>query len=334
MATLANLRVNFTANTAGFESGVNRIRSSLGGMLGGMLAVAGPAGLVALTKRSLDAADKIQKLNIQTGLSAEFLSGMRHASELSGTSLDALSTASIKLQRRTEKAIAGTKSYAAAFEALGLSAEKFKTLSPDDQIRAFADAYAKLDDQTVKTTALTELLGVRASELAPLFEQGASGLDAMLGKAKEANQILSQDQVDAAAKTNDALTQLTATWGGLVEQMAVNIAPGLLELLKVAERVLPVLSAIVTTPGKLLGFGAAQIGNLLSGGGAAGFAGAEDAFLEDMRRTWEGAFNNTVDARTEPNRAEVEAVEQQKETNRNLQAITGTLRMGREVIVQ
>ena len=334
MATLANLRVNFGANTAGFEAGAGRVRAQLGGLLSAAVALAGTAGLGALTMRSLDAADNIQKLGIETGLTAEFLSTMRHGAALSGTSLEALTTATVKLQRRTEKAIDGTKSYASAFEKLGISAERFKALSPDEQIRQFAEAYSKLQDETTKTTVLTELMGVRASKLKPMFEQGAAGIDALIKAGTDANMLLSQDQVDASAKAKDAIEQLTASWKGLIEQATIKLAP---EIVKAVEftgdlvRNLDKAAALFKAVGTAIGGFAAGQGMIQRMNPLAGFRTQFEASQDVARILTDAFFGDGQSAK--PNQAEVETVKEQRKTNQALDGIWMTLKGGKFVPV-
>jgi hypothetical protein len=61
----------------GGAAGVDKLTGALGGlksMLGGLAAGAALAGIVALTKQSLDLADSLSKLNLKTGISTETLS--------------------------------------------------------------------------------------------------------------------------------------------------------------------------------------------------------------------------------------------------------------------
>lgn len=340
MATLANLRVKFGADTREFETATSRMGGGLKRLGGVIASVAGVAGIGALVKGSLDAVGAIADLQAKSGLSASFLTGMRQAAELSGQSIERVAAASVKLQKSAQMAVNGNKALAETFARLGIDAKAFAALKPDEQLAAFADAYAKVSSQTERTFILTKLLGGGAAGLAPLFAKGAAGLAAFRAEAARTNQVLSEDQVQAADAASDGIQKLTIRWRAFVTQASVRIAPSLMEALNVTDDLIANFAKLAP----FLSFvkrGFQATGNLIGGYAAATLSGLPydqaSAMMADVRQESGNVFSRDQSAgaarRGDPS-ADQKIVEQLQRIAKGQEVQTGVLRRAGGAVAQ
>ena len=89
--------------------------------IGAGAAVAGlGAGLFAIANSTAKAGDEFQKMSLRLGLSTGMLSGMKHAVELSGSSMESLEKGVRTLAKRMSDADEGLTEAERSFTALGI----------------------------------------------------------------------------------------------------------------------------------------------------------------------------------------------------------------------
>ena len=332
MSTLANLRVKFDADTSGFERGAAAVDSGISKFAGAALAAAGAYGLGALFHSAVETAGGLVDLNKRTNVSIEMLSAMRQATSLAGTDLSTFAGAALKLQTAAAKAAEGNKKFAAAFEAVNINAKEFAKLSPDEQVRAFAEAYSKLGDDNAKLLALTTLMGKGATKLKEIFEGGAAGIDSIIQKAKESNQVIGTDAAQAADELADRLQVVREAWTGLQRNAMLTLATPLLELIPIAEDVARHLDR-VTAPFRAAGVAAGALGaatvQTLQGNFSSAFDFSEIG--KDIAAAWRGDGGATLMGGLA---VQQEQVEQLKTLNESQKVMIGVLRKNGQAVAQ
>ena len=160
MATLANLVVRISGNTASLNKSIDKAqtrmdrfkkgstkafaavrKAALGLAIGGAVAIAGFA--IASIKNFADLGDELDKMSKRTGVSVEALSELKFAAEQSGADLNAIEKSLKKMATALFDANLGLQTQLDTFDALGLSVEDFQGLSPEAQFLLFAEALAK-----------------------------------------------------------------------------------------------------------------------------------------------------------------------------------------------
>ena len=131
------------ANTAQAQKSIKGLSKSLGGVKGAALAVgaaagvAAVAGVAAFAKSSISAfaqaGDEVQKMSLRVGFSTEALSELKHAAELSGTSLGSLENGVKRMQRTILDAEYGLSTAVDAFEMLGVEMADVEGKTPEEQ---------------------------------------------------------------------------------------------------------------------------------------------------------------------------------------------------------
>jgi len=208
----------FDRSVKGFQK-VRETVFSLSGALAGI-------GIGAVVTRSLNEADKIQKLAIKLGDSAERISAMRHVAAGAGIDFDQMMTSWQRMGRRiSEVATSDTGPAAEALERLKLSADSLASLPPTDQFLAIADAMTGIANAGERMDIAQAIFDSEGVANVQAMQQGAQGIVSAMEEAKQLGFVLTQQQVDQAAQANDAITRVTNALSGAVQRIATEFAP-------------------------------------------------------------------------------------------------------------
>jgi len=186
------------------------------------------AGAATLSIRSFaKAGDEVQKMALRTGFSTEALSELRHAADLSGSSLAGFETGVRRMQRTVFDASSGLAEAERSLEELGLTAEELQRLSPEEQFNRIAGALANVEDDSRKAALAQIVFGRSGTALLPMLAQGAEGLAAMREEARDLGIVFDQEAADKAAEFNDAITRLQASGQAFGQEFAGAVVPAL-----------------------------------------------------------------------------------------------------------
>jgi len=199
------------------------------GAIMGTAAVAAAAALAALTKSAINSADDLGKLAQKTGITAESLSGLKYAGDLSGVSLESLSGGLTKLSRSMSEAADGTGAQADAFRALGVEVKNSDgSLRATDAVLAdVAQKFSEYADSAEKTALAQAIFGKSGADLIPLLNLGSAGLKEMRAEAERLGIVMSADLTKAAEEFNDTLTKIGTVTQAIGIQLAKELLPAL-----------------------------------------------------------------------------------------------------------
>ncbi|HUX16905.1 MAG TPA: hypothetical protein VMW52_10565, partial [Phycisphaerae bacterium] len=143
-------------------------------------------GIKDLVMGTAKAADEFAKMAKATGVGIEFLSGMRHAAELSGTSMDSVRQSLVFLARGAADTAEGTGAAAGAFQELGITVTNADgSLKGAQQLfLESAEALSQVDDETKRTALTMDIFGRGAGSMIPLLLEGKEGIEGMVAEAK------------------------------------------------------------------------------------------------------------------------------------------------------
>ncbi len=214
----------------------SRTMKSLRGMLpsvktlalGAGAAVAGlGTGLFAIANSTAKAGDEFQKMSLRLGLSTDMLSGMKHAVELSGSSMESLEKGVRTLAKRMSDADEGLTEAERSFTALGIQIKNadgsLKDL--DTMMAEAAQGLAGMEDNTKRVALAQELFGRSGTALLPLFKQGAEGLRKMTEEAKALGITFDKAGADQAAEFKDNMLRLQRVFTGIKTQIGKELIP-------------------------------------------------------------------------------------------------------------
>nr|WP_301289392.1 phage tail tape measure protein [Natronocella acetinitrilica] len=206
---------------------VQRTARRLTGIIAGL---AGAAGLQALIRQSINAADEIGKLGQRTGETAEFLSTLAFAAEQNDASLRGVSTGLRNLASQLDAAAQGGTAQLELFRRLGVEAT-----NTDGSVRGVgetlfdvADAFQQLESPTQRAALAQELFGRSGEELIPLLLQGSEGIQQLQADAARYGREISGRLAQRAERFNDQLNILRSRAQGAGLTLADAVLPVLI----------------------------------------------------------------------------------------------------------
>lgn len=192
----------------------------------GAAAVGTATAIGALTVKAGYAADDINTLSKQTGLSTDEIQRFQFASEQIDVPLETLTGSMAKLTKNMATAQKGTGDSAAAFKVLGV-----QITNADGTLRSNQDVFdetvaalGKINNETQRDAYAMQIFGKSAQDLNPLILGGADALKELGDQAEAAGLILSQESLDKLNAVSDAMDTFKATISGAGNLFSVAFA--------------------------------------------------------------------------------------------------------------
>lgn len=233
-AVIGALRVNLGIDTAELSEGLAASQASLAKWAKAAAIAAAAAGtaiataLAAGVKKSLDEADELSKISQKIAVPIEQLSTLKYAADLSGVSIESLTTAMGKFGKNIASAAQGGKA-GDVFDNLGISIKGTDgALKSNSQLlNEVSERFAKLQDGPIKTAAAMALFGKAGADLIPLLNGGSASIKEMTDEAKALGLEISSTTGAAAEQFNDNLSRIGYAVNGLTLGLTAALAPAL-----------------------------------------------------------------------------------------------------------
>lgn len=247
--------------------------------VGGLIHGAGDAIIGSLAGAAAvfaHAGSEIFDLSRATGLSADELSGLAYAAELSGASIESVQSAMKGLAKFTGQVSSGNKAAAKSLEGLGISAAEFLAATPYQRFLLVADALEKIDDPGLRAALGMKVLGKGALALASLMHEGAKGIDEMVQQARTLGLTITDEEAEKADALGDAWDTVGKQFKQIAFVIGSAVADTLTEITTPLQALLAgTISFIRANPGLVQGLLVAGVvlsavgaGFLLAAGGA------------------------------------------------------------------
>lgn len=191
------------------------------------------AGIVGIGVKAGAAADDLNTLSKQTGLSVEELQKFQMASDTIDVPMDTLTGSLAKVTKNMAGAKDGTGPAAEAFKRLGVSIKDDVTgelLDNEDVFYASIEALGKMTNETERDALAMDIFGKSAQDLNPLILGGADALKEMGKAAEDKGLILSQEELDKANELQDTLDLIKAESLQGLMQIGSQLAPVLIPM--------------------------------------------------------------------------------------------------------
>lgn len=184
------------------------------------------ASLVGIAYGSVTAADDLNTLSKQTGLSTDALQKMKYASDLVDVSVEDITGAVSKMK----KAMGSSPD---AFDALGVSVTNADGSMRDaeDVFYDTLEALSKIENETERDQAAYAVFGKSADQLAGIVDDGGAALKAYGDEAEELGLIMSGDTLDALNEVNDEIDRNKAQISAATSELGATITQALLPLI-------------------------------------------------------------------------------------------------------
>lgn len=227
------------------------------------------APLLAATHAFTEAGDAADKMAQRTGMTAESITQLASAAEMSGLSIEDIESSFRKYQKTLAAAASGNKEATQTLLDLGLSVEQLEAMSPDEQFEALADAVSKVEGPTNRANAAMAVFGKSGTVLLPMLEGGAEGLRELKQQAIDLGIAMDSQAIEAAVELDDAVDALKGSAVGLGRSLGSALAPMLTELAKVSTACIATFSKFIREHGDVVRSVAKGAAAIVAGGAGA-----------------------------------------------------------------
>lgn len=228
---------NAQRRLAAFGAGVRSIGAHLV-----VVGTAMTAPFIAASKVFAATGDALEKMSRRTGIGVEALSELGFAAEQSGGGLEVLEKGVRTMQRTINDAERGLSTAVDAFDDLGLSADRLRGLTPEGQFKSIAEAISRVEDPTKRAALAMQIFGRAGTQLLPLMEEGADGIEALQAQARAFGLTVSTESAQSAALLTDTLNILWRVVRQGVFEIGASLAPVLIEM---ADRIARAMVGVV-----------------------------------------------------------------------------------------
>jgi phage-related protein len=234
--SLGNL--NKQAGSVGGGLGrMGQAAKGVGGLMGALLPVGAVAGLTAIAKGSIDAADNLNDMSQRTGVAVESLSRFGQAAQDSGSSIEGVAKGMGQLAKRiTDPSSAASK----ALSGIGVATRdaQGKVRSLDAVMLEISDRFAKMPDGAEKSALAMQLFGKSGVELIPMLNQGRAALE-------QYQATISGDMAKSADEFNDSLNAIGRSLSGPFNEAVTALLPA---ITSIAQGIVGIIKAFTALP--------------------------------------------------------------------------------------
>ena len=229
---------------SGGLKGLAGAAGGLGGALGALVPLATGAGLISLAKNSMDNAARMFDLSQKTGVSVEALSRFSKAAKISGTDVDGVTKALVKLSKALVEAKNGQGQTGEALKSMGISAvdANGKLKNTDQIMLEISNKFKAMPNGAEKTAIALQLFGKAGADMIPMLNMG--------GEAISKFGAMSAKYAEDANKGSDAMVTLQGKVGMLGGKLAVVLLPS---ITAITESLVKLLDGFNALPGPIQG---------------------------------------------------------------------------------
>ncbi|RMF84582.1 MAG: hypothetical protein D6744_02875, partial [Planctomycetota bacterium] len=250
------------------------------GKIGVGLGAAAFAGVQQLVRQSAQAADEINKLSTQLGISTEALSEYQFVAQQTGVEFRQFALAIQRSVRRVAEAAQGTGEARQALRELGVDAKALTRLSPDQQFARLADALAGVESSADQVRLAFKLFDSEGVRLLRTIKAGSGEIERLREEARRLGLTLDQETANRASALVDAFGRLKASTEGLGRALLNVSSDKLVEELDQATNAVADFTAAVTLADRI---GVSAFFDLLAGSATAAVFGTRQVTAEARR---------------------------------------------------
>lgn len=254
-------------------------------------AITAPMGL--FLKEFASSGDEVAKSAGRLGIGVSALSELKFAADQSGSSFEELETSLKKMSKAIGEATFGNDELRRTFQVLGVPLERLRTMKPDQQFEAIADALSRIEPPAARMALLLELFGKSGERMGVLVGKGGEGIRRLREEANALGLVLSEGAAKEAENLTEAFRRLDLGLAGVRKNIGAALAPAMLELLENIQPIITQTIAFVKANGELVR-SVVKVGGALLVGGialkalalAVQFTGVKFLFLKAATLAW------------------------------------------------
>lgn len=185
------------------------------------------AGLTKLATGAAETADVIDKGSQKMGISTTAYQEWDYAMGQCGMSIDTMQNGMKTMSNLMDGAAQGTASAQSTFDRLGVSIydSSGKMKSQEQMMSESIMALSNMAEGADRTALAVDLFGKSGTELAPLLNEGADGVQTLIDRSHELGLVMSEDNVKAGVTLGDTIDDIKQAFGALVTRIGSKVVP-------------------------------------------------------------------------------------------------------------
>ncbi len=231
-ADLTQLKSQLATAANDVASSALRMESALGfakTALIGLVGVASIGAFAGMIRGAIEANEKLHDLAASTGISVAALGQFRAVGAYTGTAIEDIAAASLKLSKNLATTDEEGRGAALAIKSLGLDFDDFRKLNPADRTLALAKAMNEFKDGADKSAAATLLWGKAGAAQLPYIKDLGMQADEITAKLTDQEIALRANQAAMADAFGDNLTAIRKQSEGWKKDLSMGLLPALWE---------------------------------------------------------------------------------------------------------
>jgi hypothetical protein len=198
------------------------------------------AKMKEMVAASVDLGMELGHASKETGISAENLSVLKYASDVTGVSFEALTKGMGRMSKAMLEAEEGKKASIQSFNRLGISQKQVSDHANDmlGMLGLVADRFQTLPDGPQKAAVAISLFGKAGMQLIPFLDEGSAGIEKLTAETKSLGLMLDEQGIAKLEEMHKTEVQLEAATQGLALSLTSALGPALMgaaELIEKAE---------------------------------------------------------------------------------------------------
>ena len=251
MENISTVAIKFIVQSEGVAVGLAKVGASLGdferrtqtAMVNAAKAFAGTAAAVATLgvtmevlagRQMLKAVESLSEIYDQAkklGVTTDAMQAINVAAIAAGTQIESFRANFVHLTKAIQEVDTGVEKAIIAFRQLGISVEKLKTLTPEQQFVAMINALGQMEDQTERAQAALITFGRNYSEIRQVVEGGSEALAMAAEMAGELGRVIGTEDVENVKKLDIAMNNLKEAAQAQFNMLIASVAPMLTKLI-------------------------------------------------------------------------------------------------------
>lgn len=201
----------------------------LGEKLGGLFAFAFDRIKSFSLEKAFEEIEHLGHVSERLDILPQQLAGMQMAAQMAGVEFDSLTTSLTKMLVAVSGSGDPLKKAAAdaSFKKLGINAQYLKSLHPEEQLSAIADALLRVENVADRVEIAKTIFGKGGVTMLNVLSEGSEGLAKWQRAAEEAGMALTKLDVHQVKEADEAVKRMWATFKGITLQIVVKLSPAI-----------------------------------------------------------------------------------------------------------
>lgn len=179
------------------------------------------APLLLASKHFAAYGDKLDKMSARTGITAQSLSEIGYAANISGASLEQMEKATAGMSRQLFAANNGSKSVIEALDTMGVSLKDLNAMSEEDKFTTLVDGLANIKDGTTRAGVAMKLFGLNGRYLMNM----SGNMGKLRAESRSLGVAMSTSSSKLAADLTDSITRVDYLKNTIIDKIGEAVAP-------------------------------------------------------------------------------------------------------------